>query len=135
MLREKTCENFPGVDHQRSHPGSQICCDHVRGREGSGTMTKLGVRMTNARGTMSSLVMLLVAVVMTRVVEGQADLLASVIEFSDYPEEIKFSDYPEDDSDLMRRLDNGVPINVIQRPVTGLQMIIWRELLPKSQNI
>ena len=95
-------------------------------------MTKLGVRMTNARGTMSSLVMLLVAVVMTRVVEGQADLLASVIEFSDYPEEIKFS---EDDSDLMRRLDNGVPINVIQRPVTGLQMIIWRELLPKSQNI
>ena len=107
-------------------------------------MTKLGVRMTNARGTMSSLVMLLVAVVMTRVVEGQADLLASVIEFSDYPEEIKlsdypeeikFSDYPEDDSDLMRRLDNGVPINVIQRPVTGLQMIIWRELLPKSQNI
>ena len=90
-------------------------------------MTNLGVRMTNARGTMSSLVMLLVAVVMTRVVEGQADLLASVIEFSDYPEEIKLSDYPEeikfseDDSDLMRRLDNGVPINVIQRPVTGLQ--------------
>ena len=34
MSREKTCENFPGVGHQRSHPGSQICCDHVRGREG-----------------------------------------------------------------------------------------------------
>ena len=58
----------------------------------------------------------------SRVVEGQADLLASVIEFSDYPEEIKFSEeYPEEDSDLMRRLDNGVPINVIQRPVTGLK--------------
>ena len=78
-------------------------------------MTNLGVRMTNTRGTMSSLVMMvLVAGVMTRVVEGQADLLASVIEFSDYPEE---------DSDLMRRLDNGVPINVIQRPVTGLEII------------
>ena len=77
-------------------------------------MTNLGVRMTNTRGTM--MVMVVVAAgVMTRVVEGQAaDLLASVIEFSDYPEE---------DSDLMRRLDNGVPINVIQRPVTGLEII------------
>ena len=76
-------------------------------------MTNLGVRMTNTRGTM--MVMVVVAAgVMTRVVEGQAaDLLASVIEFSDYPEE---------DSDLMRRLDNGVPINVIQRPVTGLEI-------------
>ena len=75
-------------------------------------MTNLGVRMTNTRGTM--MVMVMVAGVMTRVVEGQAaDLLASVIEFSDYPEE---------DSDLMRRLDNGVPINVIQRPVTGAQI-------------
>ena len=82
-------------------------------------MTNLGVRMTN---TMSSLVaMVLVAGVM-RAVEGQADLLASVIEFSDYPEEIKFSEeYPDEDSELMRRLDNGVPINVIQRPVTGLK--------------
>ena len=75
-------------------------------------MTNLGVRMTNTRGTM--MVMVMLAGVMTRVVEGQAaDLLASVIEFSDYPEE---------DSDLMRRLDNGVPINVIQRPVTGAQI-------------
>ena len=79
-------------------------------------MTNLGVRMTNTRGTM--MVMVLVAGVMTRVVEGQAaDLLASVIEFSDYPE-----NYPEEDSELMRRLDNGVPINVIQRPVTGAQI-------------
>ena len=77
-------------------------------------MTNLGVRMTNTRGTMMVMVVV-VAGVMTRVVEGQAaDLLASVIEFSDYPEE---------DSDLMRRLDNGVPINVIQRPVTGLEII------------
>ena len=62
------------------------------------------------------MVMVVVAAgVMTRVVEGQAaDPLASVIEFSDYPEE---------DSDLMRRLDNGVPINVIQRPVTGLEIL------------
>ena len=75
-------------------------------------MTNLGVRMTNTRGTM--VVMLVVVGVMTRVVEGQAaDLLASVIEFSDYPEE---------DSELMRMLDNGVPINVIQRPVTGAQI-------------
>ena len=77
-------------------------------------MTNLGVRMTNTRGTMM-LMVVVVAGVMTRVVEGQAaDLLASVIEFSDYPEE---------DSDLMRRLDNGVPINVIQRPVTGLEIL------------
>ena len=82
-------------------------------------MTKLGVRMTN---TMSSLVTMVLVAGVSRVVEGQADLLASVIEFSDYPEEIKFSEeYPEEDSDLMRRLDNGVPINVIQRPVTGLK--------------
>ena len=68
-----------------------------------------GSRLTVASGTVVA------AGGMTRVVEGQAaDLLASVIEFSDYPEE---------DSDLMRRLDNGVPINVIQRPVTGLEII------------
>ena len=84
-------------------------------------MTNLGVRMTN---TMSSLVTMVLVAGVTRVVEGQADLLASVIEFSDYPEEIKFSEeYPEEDSDLMRRLDNGVPINVIQRPVTGLKKL------------
>ena len=29
---EKTCENFPGVDRQKRHLGSQIYCDHVRGR-------------------------------------------------------------------------------------------------------
>ena len=85
-------------------------------------MANLGVRMTNKRGTMSSLVMMVLVARVTRVVEGQADLLASVIEFSDYPDEIKFSEeYPDEDSDLMRRLDNGVPINVIQRPVTGLE--------------
>ena len=81
-------------------------------------MTNLGVRMT-------TLVMLVLVAGVTRPVKGQADLLASVIEFSDYTEdEIKFSEeYPEEDSDLMRRLDNGVPINVIQRPVTGLEII------------
>ena len=61
---------------------------------------------------MSVLVITLVMVLVRREVEGQsAELLASVIEFSDYPEE---------DSDLMKRLDNGVPVNVIQRPDTGL---------------
>ena len=65
---------------------------------------------------MSVLVITLVTVLVTSKVEGQsADLLASVIEFSDYPEE---------DSDLMKRLDNGVPVNVIQRPDTG--MIVTR---------
>jgi hypothetical protein len=39
-------------------------------------------------------------------VRGQAQLLASVIEFADYQE----------DAELMARLDNGVPVNVIQRP-------------------
>ena len=59
-------------------------------------------------------VMVIILVLVTRKVEGQsADLLASVIEFSDYPEE---------DSDLMKRLDNGVPVNVIQRPDTGLNV-------------
>ena len=67
-------------------------------------------------GAMSVLVITLVTVLVTSKVEGQsADLLASVIEFSDYPEE---------DSDLMKRLDNGVPVNVIQRPDTG--MIVTR---------
>ena len=61
---------------------------------------------------MSVLVIILVMVMWK--VEGQsADLLASVIEFSDYPEE---------DSDLMKRLDNGVPVSVIQRPDTGLNV-------------
>ena len=94
-------------------------------------MTNLGVRMTPL------VMMLLVALGVTRPVEGQADLLASVIEFSDYTEdEIKFSeeDYPDEDSDLMRRLDNGVPINVIQRPVTGLE-IIWKKLFSESQDM
>ena len=92
-------------------------------------MANLGVRMTNKRGTMSSLVMMVLVARVTRVVEGQADLLASVIEFSDYPDEIKFSEeYPDEDSDLMRRLDNGVPINVIQRPVTGLEKIISQDM-------
>ena len=59
-------------------------------------------------------VMVIILVMVTRKVEGQsADLLASVIEFSDYPEE---------DSDLMKRLDNGVPVSVIQRPDTGLNV-------------
>ena len=92
-------------------------------------MTNLGVRMTNTRGTMMVMVVVLVAGVMTRVVEGQAaDLLASVIEFSDYPENYP-ENYPEEDSDLMRRLNNGVPINVIQRPVTGAQFL---KLYPRS---
>ena len=68
---------------------------------------------------MSILVITLVMVMVTRVVEGQsADLLASVIEFSDYPEE---------DSDLMKRLDNGVPVSVIQRPDTGLNVTRHQE--------
>ena len=59
-------------------------------------------------------VMVIILVLVMWKVEGQsADLLASVIEFSDYPEE---------DSDLMKRLDNGVPVNVIQRPDTGLNV-------------
>ena len=67
---------------------------------------------------MSVLVITLVMVLVTREVEGQsADLLASVIEFSDYPEE---------DSDLIKRLDNGVPVNVIQRPDTGLS-VTWHK--------
>ena len=72
--------------------------------------------MTQGGGwTMSVLVITLVMVLVGGEVEGQsADLLASVIEFSDYPEE---------DSDLMKRLDNGVPVNVIQRPDTGLNDI------------
>ena len=70
-------------------------------------------------GAMSVLVITLVMVLVTREVEGQsADLLASVIEFSDYPEE---------DSDLMKRLDNGVPVNVIQRPDTGLNVTRHKE--------
>ena len=40
---------------------------------------------------------------------GQAELLASVIEYSDFPE----------DSEILRRLEQGVPVNVIQRPQTG----------------
>ena len=68
---------------------------------------------------MSVLVITLVMVLVMSKVEGQsADLLASVIEFSDYPEE---------DSDLMRRLDNGVPVNVIQRPDTGLNVNRYQE--------
>ena len=64
-------------------------------------------------------VMVIILVLVTRKVEGQsADLLASVIEFSDYPEE---------DSDLMKRLDNGVPVNVIQRPNTGLNVTRHQE--------
>lgn len=59
-------------------------------------------------------VMVIILVLVMWKVEGQsADLLASVIEFSDYPEE---------DSDLMKRLDNGVPVSVIQRPDTGLNV-------------
>ena len=59
-------------------------------------------------------VMVIILVMVMWKVEGQsADLLASVIEFSDYPEE---------DSDLMKRLDNGVPVSVIQRPDTGLNV-------------
>ena len=70
--------------------------------------------MTQGGGSMSVMVIILVMVLVTRKVEGQsADLLASVIEFSDYPEE---------DSDLMKRVDNGVPVNVIQRPDTGLNV-------------
>ena len=81
-------------------------------------MTILGV----TRGTMTSLVLMVTVMgVMARVVEGQADLLASVIEFSDYP---------DDDAELMRKLDNGVPINVIQRPVTGAENI-WKECIYK----
>ena len=68
---------------------------------------------------MSVLVITLVMVMVGGEVEGQsADLLASVIEFSDYPEE---------DSDLMKRLDNGVPVNVIQRPDTGLNVTKHQE--------
>ena len=59
-------------------------------------------------------VMVIILVLVMWKVEGQsADLLASVIGFSDYPEE---------DSDLMKRLDNGVPVSVIQRPDTGLNV-------------
>ena len=59
-------------------------------------------------------VMVIILVLVMWKVEGQsADLLASVIEFSDYPKE---------DSDLMKRLDNGVPVSVIQRPDTGLNV-------------
>ena len=59
-------------------------------------------------------VMVIILVLVMWKVEGQsADLLASVVEFSDYPEE---------DSDLMKRLDNGVPVSVIQRPDTGLNV-------------
>ena len=43
---------------------------------------------------------------------GRADLLASVLEYSDYPE----------DPELLRRLEDGVPVNVIQRPETGQWM-------------
>ena len=75
--------------------------------------------MTQGGGSMSVMVIILVMVLVTRKVEGQsADLLASVIEFSDYPEE---------DSDLMKRLDNGVPVNVIQRPNTGLNVTRYQE--------
>ena len=64
-------------------------------------------------------VMVIILVLVMWKVEGQsADLLASVIEFSDYPEE---------DSDLMKRLDNGVPVSVIQRPDTGLNVIRHQE--------
>ena len=64
-------------------------------------------------------VMVIILVLVMWKVEGQsADLLASVIEFSDYPEE---------DSDLMKRLDNGVPVNVIQRPDTGLNVTRHQE--------
>ena len=64
-------------------------------------------------------VMVIILVLVMWKVEGQsADLLASVIEFSDYPEE---------DSDLMKRLDNGVPVSVIQRPDTGLNVTRHQE--------
>ena len=54
--------------------------------------------------------MVVLATTLVAMVEGQADLLASVIEFSDYAH----------DPEVVRRLDNtGVPVNVIQRPSTG----------------
>ena len=74
--------------------------------------------MTQGGGWTMSVMVIILVLVMWKVEGQSADLLASVIEFSDYPEE---------DSDLMKRLDNGVPVNVIQRPDTGLNVTRHQE--------
>ena len=74
--------------------------------------------MTQGGGGAMSVMVIILVLVMWKVEGQSADLLASVIEFSDYPEE---------DSDLMKRLDNGVPVNVIQRPDTGMNVTRHQE--------
>ena len=62
-----------------------------------------------------AVVTVVLATTLVAMVEGQADLLASVIEFSDYTH----------DPEVVRRLDNtGVPVNVIQRPNTGARCTV-----------